>query len=357
MPELTVPLQFLLVGLAGFLNRAQTEIIEYLLEEIRALRKAIPLKRLPFTDDQRRRLAAKAIKLSREALEQYASIVRPDTLLAWHRRLIAKKFDGSKRRGPGRPKTATEVQILVVRMAIENPNWGYTRIMGVLANLGHELARGTIANILREAGIEPTHERKSKTSWSDFLRRHWEVISASDFFTVEVWTKRGLVTYYVFFVIRLATRRVEIAGITQSPNSAFMAQVARNLTDPIDGFLRDQRFLIHDRDSKFTEQFDGILKDTGVNSIKTPARSPNLNAFAERFVLSMKSECLDRLILFGERSLRRACTEYLRHYHAERNHQGLDNNLIDSAETVAKGEIKCAERLGGLLKYYHRAAA
>ncbi|MFN0058972.1 MAG: integrase core domain-containing protein [Planctomycetota bacterium] len=357
MPELTVPLQFLLVGLAGFLNRAQTEIIDYLLEEIRALRKAIPSKRLPLTDDQRRRLAAKAIKLSREALEQYASIVRPETLLAWHRRLIAKKFDGSSRRGPGRPKTATELRDLVLRMAKENPTWGYTRIMGALANLGHELARGTIANILREAGIEPAHERRTKSTWREFLRRHLDVISASDFFTVEVWTKRGLVTYYVFFVIRLATRRVEIAGITQSPNSAFMAQVARNLTDPIDGFLRGQRFLIHDRDSNFTEQFEGILKDAGVKGVKTPPRSPNLNSFAERVVLSIKSECLDRLILFGERSLRRACSEYLRHYHAERNHQGLDNELIDGPETVGEREVKCAERLGGLLKYYHRTAA
>ncbi|MFN0059388.1 MAG: integrase core domain-containing protein [Planctomycetota bacterium] len=183
------------------------------------------------------------------------------------------------------------------------------------------------------------------------------MISAADFFTAEVWLPRGLCTFYVFFVLRLATRRVEIAGISCAPNAQFMTQVARNLTDCRDGFLHGQRFLILDRDTKYTAKFREILTGAGVDPIILPARSPNLNAFAERFVLSIKSECLDRLILFGERSLRRACSEYLRHYHAERNHQGLDNNLIDSGATVGEGEVNCAERLGGLLKYYHRAAA
>jgi len=171
-----------------------------------------------------------------------------------------------------------------------------------------------------------------------------------------VWTPFGLKTYYVLFVIDLKTRRVEIAGITRHPVDAFVAQVARNLTDVVDGFLKDHRLLICDRDTKFTDQFKRILGDASVEVALTPKRAPNCNAYAERFVLSIKSECLRRMIFFGEASLRRGISEFIAHYHEERAHQGIGNERIERRDGVRDGEVVCDERLGGLLKCYRRAA-
>jgi len=194
---------------------------------------------------------------------------------------------------------------------------------------------------------------------AEFLRAHWSVFTAADFFTVEVWAPRGLITIYVFFVIELATRRIEITGTTTGPDEAWMMQVGRNLTDPFDGFLADKRFLILDRDAKYSKRFRGLLKGAGIEIVRLPRRSPNLNAYAERFVRSFKEECLDRMIFFGERSVRTATREFAAHYHEERNHQGIANRLIMPNEPVAaaRGSIRCSERLGGMLRFYHRTAA
>ncbi len=192
------------------------------------------------------------------------------------------------------------------------------------------------------------------------MKSHWEMLAATDFFTIEVWTMRGLVTYYVLFTIHLATRRVHIAGITASPNSAFMIQVARQLTDESDGALNDVRFLIMDRDTKFTNHFKAFLRREGVESVSYPPRSPNCSPHAERFVRSIKEECLDRIIPIGFGSLRRAINEYVKPYHHERNHQGLDNQLLSSLATSTRaqdGNINRRERLGGMLNYYYRLAA
>jgi transposase InsO family protein len=206
-----------------------------------------------------------------------------------------------------------EIADLAVRMARENSLWGYSRIQGALENLGHRVGRTTIASILKRHGIEPAPERGRRVTWSQFLKAHWSVLAAADFFAVEVWGPRGLVTFYVFFVIELATRRVEIAGITPNPNEAWMMQIGRNFTDPEDGFLADKRFLIMDRDSKYSLAFQTLLNNSGVEIVRLPPRSPNLNAYAERFVRSIKSECLGRMIFFGERSLRKATREYAAH--------------------------------------------
>jgi transposase InsO family protein len=248
---------------------------------------------------------------------------------------------------------------LIVRMARENRGWGYTRIQGALYNIGYRVGRTTVANILKENGIDPAPERGKRTTWSQFLKAHWNVLAAADFFTIEVWGPRGLVTFYVFFVIELATRRIEIAGITPGPNEAWMMQIGRNLTDPIDGFLAEKELLILDRDSKYSSAFRGLLKNAGVQIVRLPPRSPNLNAYAERFVRSIKHECLNRMIFFGEPSLRKATREFAAHYHAERNHQGLNNRLIqpNGREGLTGGEIDCAQRLGGMLHYYFRPAA
>jgi len=248
---------------------------------------------------------------------------------------------------------------LVVRIARENRGWGYTRIQGALQNVGHRVGRTTISNIFKENGIDPAPERGKRTRWSQFLKAHWSVLAAADFFTVEVWGPRGLVTFYVFFVIELSTRRIDIAGITPSPAEPWLLQIGRNLTDPVDGSLAGKRFLILDRDSKFSIAFRNLLNDAGVEVVRLPYRSPNLNAYAERFIRSIKDECLNRMIFFGERSLRKATREYAAHYHRERNHQGIDNRLIEpeNRETPTRGTIEYVQRLGGMLRFYHRAAA
>jgi transposase InsO family protein len=297
----------------------------------------------------------------RTRLKEIATIATPDTLLRWYQRLIAQKFDGSmQRRQPGRPRVAEEVEQLVMRMAEENPTWGYRRIQGALANLGQKIDKITVRNILRRHHMEPAPQRrKGGMSWAQFLKLHWEVLAATDFFTVEVATWQGLVTYYVLVVMELATRRVQVAGITPHPTAAFMQPCARQLTDPFEGFLLGKRYLLHDRDTKFTQAFDALLKDNGVEPILLPPRSPNLNAHCERFVRSIKEEALERMVMLGERSLYHVIHEYLTHYHTERNHQGLDNLLIapEGAVGCQTGHVVRRERLGGLLSYYHREAA
>ena len=263
------------------------------------------------------------------------------------------------RRGPGRPPVSEEVTELIVRMALENPTWGYDRVQGALANLGHTLSSSTVANIVKRHGIEPAPERGKRTSWRTFLKAHWDVMAATDFFTIELWTPSGLVTYYVLFVIHLATRKISIVGVTPNPNGAFMMQIARNLTDELDGFLRNHRYLIMDRDTKFTEAFTDALEREGVEPVRCPPRAPTCNAYAERFVCSIKEECLERMVLLGERSLRRALCEYSTHYPQERNHQGVGNQLLEPTNVVAfpKEPVQRRERLGGMLNYYHREAA
>ena len=183
-------------------------------------------------------------------------------------------------------------------------------------------------------------------------------MAATDFFTVEIWTLGGIVRYHVLFVIRLATREVHIAGMAPTPNGLWMEQIGRNLTDGFDGFLNDCQFIIHDRDPLFTVQFRIILRNEGIASVRLPSRSPNLNAFAERFVKSIKYECLDRMIFFSERSLRYVIKEYMEHYHKERNHQGLDSRIIAPEFRGGEaGDIHRHERIGGLLNFYCREAA
>ncbi len=354
---------------AGWVNRHQQDVIEYLQEEEallpsdRALCEQLGGKRLRFTDRQRRGLAAKAKAIGRKRLIEIGTLLTPDTLLRWHRELIAKKYDGSKNRRPGRPRTEADIEELVLLMARENPRWGYTRIREALHNLGHEIARNTIKRILLENGFEPG--RKLGMSWETFLKAQcggktsFPSIAAADFFSVEVITRLGLVRYFVLFVIDLKTRRVEIAGILPRPHGEWMKQIARNLTDCEGGFLNGSRRLIHDRDPLFTTSFRAILKSSGVETVKLPARSPNLNAYAERFVRSIKSECLSQIIPLGEEHLRHAVKEYTELYHIERNHQGLDNRLIEQRQGTVdmNALVERRERLGGVLNYYERKAA
>jgi putative transposase len=267
-----LPIQFLLFVLVGWVSRQQQDVIEYLKAENRALVEQLGGRRLRFTDAQRRRLARKAKPLGRRQLRELSPIVTPDTLLRWYRELVARKYDGSAARGPGRPRIPGEIQKWILEMASDNPRWGYTRIQGALANLGYTVGRNTIKRILAENGIDPAGRRP--TSWKTFLRAHWGAIAATDFFTIEVITWRGLVRYFALFVIDLKTRQVEIAGIVASPHGAWMAQIPRNLTDGEDGFLLRRRYLIHDRDPLFTKAFQETLECSGVRSVRLPSRSP-----------------------------------------------------------------------------------
>jgi putative transposase len=240
----------------------------------------------------------------------------------------------------------------------ENRDWGYDRIAGALANLGYEISDQTVGNVLQRHGLPPAPERKHTTTWAAFIRTHQALLAGTDFFTAEVLTLRGLVTYYVLFFIHLESRRVNIAGITVHPDEPWMKQIARNATMEGCGVLRDCRYLLYNRDTKFTRSFRAIIASGRIKPLALPARSPNLNAYAERWVRSVKEECLSQVIL-GKRSLRRALGDYVDHFHAERNHRGKGNVLLFSRDThrYREGPVRCRQRLGGLLRYYHQEVA
>ena len=344
----------------GMVNQQLLLQNEYLLAEDRILRAHLP-SRLLLTDPERSTLAALGKRLGRRGLDIVASAAKPETILGWFRKLVAQKFDGSRRRlYPGRPPIGREITELIIRLAREISRWGYDRIAGALQNLGHHVSDQTVGNILLRFGIPPAPKRGQQTSWADFIRSHMAVLAVIDFFTVEVLTWRGLATYYVLFFLHLETRRVTLAGITQHPTEEWMVQMARRATDDLDGSLLPIRFVLHDRDSKFCACFQDTLRSAGVQPLALPARSPNLNAFAERWVRTIKSECLSKLILFGEASLRRAVTQFLEHHHFERPHQGKGNQLLFPAPVPPRarpaGRIQCHEGLGGLFKSYQRAA-
>src|SRR6266566_2779301 len=250
---------------------------EYLVTENRILRNQMK-GRLRLSDGERKTLAEIGQKLGKQALKEVATIVKPDTILGWHRKLVAQKFDGStQRQSPGRPKIDPELEALVVRMAQENRSWGYDRIVGALANLGLTVSDQTVGNILKRHGIPPAPERKTTTTWKEFIRTHLDVLVATDFFTAEVWTLGGLVTYYVLFFIHLGSRKVHVAGVTPHPDEHWMIQIARNVTMVEWGVLSSGQYLIHDRDSKYCPAFQRIIDEAGITRVPLPPRSPNLN--------------------------------------------------------------------------------
>jgi len=229
------------------------------------------------SDAERATLAEIGHRLGRKVLAEVANVARPDTILAWYRKLIARKFDGSKaRRSPGRPRIKREVEQLIVRMAKENRDWGYDRIVGALANLGYEVCDQTVGNVLQRHGLPPAPERKRTTTWSAFIRTHLALLAGTDFFTAEVLTLRGLVTYYVLFFIHLESRRVDIAGITVHPDEPWMKQMARNVTMEGCGALRDCRYLLHDRDTKYTQSFRAIIASGRVEPPGVACAQPEL---------------------------------------------------------------------------------
>jgi transposase InsO family protein len=280
----------LLASITGTVDQELLVRNEYLVTENRILRAQLK-GRVRLSDGERKALAEIGQKLGKKALEEVAKIVKPDTILAWHRKLVAQKFDGSaQRKAPDRPKVDKELEDLVVRMARENRSWGYDRIEGALANLGYHISDQTVGNILQRHGLPPAPERKTTTTWKEFIRTHMDVLVATDFFTAEVWTLGGLVTYYVLFFMHLGSRQVHVAGVTPHPNAAWMIQMARNVTMEEWGCLAPGQYLIHDRDGKYCPAFQQIIDAAGITRVPLPPRSPNLNAYAERWVRSVKED-------------------------------------------------------------------
>ena len=340
------------------MNRHQQVVIEYLQEENRVLLEQLGGKPKPFTDAQRIRLARKAKIVGRRRLRQFAPLVTPDTLLRWFRPLVAKKWTFARTNPVGRPPVDPELEKLVIKLIQENPTWGSNRIVGALDNLGFKVSDSTVDNIRTRNGFDPAPVRGRNTSWHRFLQAHWETLIAADFFTTEVLSWNGLVTYYTLFVLDLRSRSVHVCGTTLSPNAEWMKKAARQLVDAVDGFALGKTHLIIDRDTKYCEGFRAILESAGVKTVLCPPRVPQCNAYAERFVRSIKGECLSRLVFLSEEHLRKTISIFIDHYRYRGNHQGIDNKMIEPPLSLPEvGAIRCKKELGGMLNYYYREAA
>jgi putative transposase len=300
-------------------------------------------------------LAALSRLLPRPAWRSF--LVTPETLLRWHRELVRRKWALYARRPPrGRPAQSIERQDLIVRLARENPRWGYRRIQGELLKLGCRCSHGTIRNVLRRHGLQPA-PRRSHRSWRDFVRQHADQILAVDFFTVEtVWLQR----LHVLFFIELGSRPVHLAGCTFHPTAEWVVQQARQLAWLLQDGRVQARFLLRDRDSQFTAAFDEVFRSEGVKVIRLPYRSPRANAIAERWVGTVRREVLDHLLIFGCRHLEHVLREFVEHYQEARPHQGLEQRMPGHREPTGvpeAGSVVRHDRLGGLLHEYMREAA
>jgi len=329
--------------------------VAYLKTENQILRSKIPARVL-VTDAERRQLVKAARGLGKAFLQEIVAIVQPATLLRWlngDAKPTSKKKPPTRK--PGRPKTPEDVRQLVVKIATEN-NWGYTRVLGELRKLGYRLSRQTVVNILVEHGIDPNPER-GKGTWDEFIKIHASTMWACDFMSKRMWTLRGPIDLYLLVFIQIGSRKVWVSSATAHPDSRWVAQQARNFCMDLPDGDRQRAIVLHDGDTKFTEQFREILKAEGLRPHKLVHRSPNLNAYCERFVQTIKQECLDHFVIVGEGQMNYIVREFLLHYHHERPHQGLGNVPLSGSPPVGDGEVECRERLGGLLKHYERVAA
>lgn len=351
----------LITYLSYCIDKELYKAIDYLKEQVRVLieQQEKQNKRILLTNQQRMRIAAKAKRLSRKMLEQCTVLFTPDTIMGWYNKLIAQKYDGSQHRtSPGRPQLSQDIIDFVIRFKKENPRWGYENITDQMEYLGYKISKTSVKTILIENGYDPEPDLTVRSTWHEFIKSHWDVMTACNFFTIELLRGRKLIRCTVFFVIEFSTRKVFFAPIQLQPDDKYMKHVARILTDCEDGFLKGKRYLIHDRDPLYnSDGFHDILKTSGIEPVKLPAQSPDLNAYAERFVKSVKFECLNYLILSSVGQLEYVLRQYQEYYHHERIHQSL-GRIIEPKHTINDNtEIKCIERLGGLLKSYHRLAA
>jgi putative transposase len=345
-----------LIVLFGRGDRAKELEILVLRHELSILRRQV--NRARFQPHDRLLLAAFSRVLPRRGWNAF--FVQPETLLHWHRRLVARRWTYPHRR-PGRPPIGRDVRELILRLARENSSWGYLRIAGELRNLRIAVSATSVRNILATSGLPPAPQRGSQ-SWRSFLRAHGDSILACDFFTVDtVWLRR----LYVLVFLSIGRRRIEYFACTSKPDTAWMLQQARNLLMELDDHDQTVRFLIHDRDAKFPHAFDALLANENIKVIRTPVRAPNANAHMERWVGSVRRECLDRLLIFGRRQLEHVLRVYVKHYNEERPHRSLDLKPPDSRVHSAVGaestpqalRVTRRDLLGGLIHEYERAAA
>jgi putative transposase len=348
-----------MLGVFGWLallarsDRAKDAEILLLRHQVAVLQRQVKSPKLSWAD--RAVLSALARLLPRGRLRQLRLIVSTRTVLRWHADLVKKRWTYS-RRVPGRPRTAQAIRALAVEMARDNPGWGYRRIHGELTGLGYTLAPSTVWQILKEAGIDPAPRRAGQT-WRAFLEAQAKTILAADFFHVDTVFLRRL---YVLFFIEHGTRRVHLAGITAHPTGAWVTQQARNLLMNLEDHAGGLKFLIRDRDAKFTTAFDAVFTATSVRIIKTPVRAPRANAIAERWVGSARRECLDRMLITGERHLRLVLGEYTDHYNGHRPHRSLQQHppggRLHPPAQMSNMSILRRDRLGGIIREYAQVA-
>jgi transposase InsO family protein len=355
---------FELVVLVARSDSAKDIELLALRHEVAVLRRQVG--RTQYEPADRALLSALSRLLSRPAWRCFG--VAPETLLAWHRRLVARKWTYPHRR-PGRPRVDGETAALVVRLAKENPHWGYRRIQGEMIKLGVRLAASTIASILKDQGLGPAPRRQGP-SWCEFLRAQAKGIVATDFFTVDTLTLKRL---YVLFFVELGRRRIWITGVTEHPNGPWVTQQARNITGELQDAAITAKFLVRDRDTKYVSGFDQVFAGSGCRVITTPYRTPNANAVAERFVRTIRTECLDHLLVVNQRHLERVLRSYTRHYNNHRPHQGISQEIPSSPELMKpvprnddprgplgsrqhRLQIRRRDRLGGLIHEYEWAA-
>lgn len=298
-----------------------------------------------------------AAEIGRPDLADRLSLFHVETLFRWHKEMFCQKYDSSKTRSPGRPAAWKQLTDKVLQLAQDNPRWGAPRIHGQLKSLGFGASEPTIWRLMRRLGLDPNPPQTHR--WSDFLERHKAAMVSTDFFSIEAMTPTGLKTFYALFFIQHDTRKICLGGVTEHPSEAWVSQVARNLTMEGQSFFNGRKFLVMDRDTKYCKSFQRIFKDAGVKPLVLPIKSPNLNAYAERWIRSVREECLNNLLFLpNERSILNVLNEYVDHFHHERCHQGLCNTIPFPLDTVPCGTpsnagLQCKSRLGGMLKYYY----
>jgi putative transposase len=289
-------------------------------------------------------------------LNEVLLLFKPDTVLKWHRDLVRRKWTFNNKPTIGRPVTNLELQELLLRLARENPGWGYSKLHGELLKLGYTIGRSTVRDILKRQHIAPAPERvKNGGSWSNLLSHYGQQILATDFFTVET---ALLKTLHALFFIEIGSRRVHFAGCTEHPTAEWVTQQARQLTWTLQDEQNSMRFLIHDRDAKFPPRFDSVFASEGIEILRTPYRTPTANAFAERWVRSVREEVLDKLLIMNQAHLQRVLTEYVAYFNQERPHQGIEQRCpIPIKRGLRNGAVKRRDVLGGIIHNYDREAA
>lgn len=357
-----VPSRFnlLLLGLlSALVDDHMRKQIEYLIAECKVireqLRKATGKKRISLTNDQRRLLAVKAKAIGSKALAEIPDLFSPQTILGWHRKLVAQKYDGTQNRKAGRKRTDPELVDLALKLARENSDWGSQRIANMMKYLGYKISGSTVRRILRDNGIDPDREYKKKLTWDKFIKSHMHMMTACDFFQIEILTLRGLVRCSVLFFINLNTRRVHIVPSQVNPTAQWVDQQIKNHSNFSDGIFDNRTYLIHDRDPLFMDEtVQQTLETSGVKSLKIAPCAPNQNAFAESWIASFKNEMSNKMIFTSKAQLDLALSEFETYYNPYRPHSGLDGDMIDPFPQDEDGEIVCKEFMGGLLKSYHR---